>query len=104
MADIFISYTSQDREQAFWLAHELKALAHIPRIHEWEVAGGADIYAWMEKRIEAADYVLCVLSDEYLKAEYSTLERNAALWQATKSRPGCVLLVAVKPCKVPALS
>jgi hypothetical protein len=58
----------------------------------------------MERRHDAADHVLCVLSDEYMKAPYSTLERNAALWQAAEKRPGFVLLVAVKPCKLPTLS
>src|ERR1700691_3818650 len=58
----------------------------------------------MEKRHDAADHVLCVVSDEYLKAPYSTLERNAAIWQTAGKRPGFVLLVAVKPCKLPTLS
>jgi hypothetical protein len=58
--------------------------------------------AYREQR--AADHVLCVISDDYLKASYSTLERNAALWQAAGKRPGFVLLVAVKPCTIPALS
>src|SRR5689334_25118857 len=58
----------------------------------------------MERRHNAADHVLCVVSDDYLKAPYSTLERNAALWQAASKRPGFVLLVAVKPCRLPTLS
>jgi tetratricopeptide (TPR) repeat protein len=104
VADIFISYTSSDREWAFWIAKELEAQGHTPHIHEWEIKGGDDIYAWMETRHDAADHVLCVVSDDYLKAPYSTLERNAALWQAAAKRPGFVLLVAVKPCKLPTLS
>src|SRR5580704_6367728 len=104
MADIFISYTSSDREWAFWIAKELAALGHSPHIHEWEIGSGDDIYAWMEQRHDAADHVLCVVSDEYLKAPYSTLERNAALWQAAAKRPGFVLLVAVRPCRLPTLS
>ena len=48
--------------------------------------------------------MLCVVSDEYLKAPYSTLERNAALWQAASKRPGFVLFVAVKPCRLPTLA
>ena len=83
---------------------ELKALGHTPHIHEWEIKGGDDIYAWMEARHDAADHVLCVVSDEYLKAPYSTLERNAALWQAAGKRPGFVLFVVVKPCRLPTLS
>lgn len=104
MADIFISYTSSDRDWAFWIARELEALDHTPHIHEWEVSAGDDIYRWMEQRHDAADHVLCVISDEYLNAPYSTLERNAALWQAIRKRPGFALLVAVKPCRLPTLS
>ena len=104
MADIFISYTASDRDWAFWIAKELEALGQTPHIHEWEIKGGDDIYAWMEERYDAADHVLCVVSDEYLKAPYSTLERNAALWQATSKRPGFVLFVAVRPCRLPTLA
>ena len=104
MADIFVSYTSSDRDWAFWIAKELEALGHSPHIHEWEIKGGDDIYAWMEQRHDAADHVLCLISDEYLKAPYSTLERNAAQWQAAGKRPGFVLFVAVKPCKLPTLA
>jgi hypothetical protein len=104
VADIFVSYTQSDRDWAFWLAAELKELRHAPHIHEWEIKGGDDIYAWMEAHHDAADHVLCVVSDEYLKAPYSTLERNAALWQAANKRPGLVLLVVVKQCRLPTLS
>ncbi len=103
MADYFISYTSSDRDWAHWIGKELEALSHTPHIHEWEIQGGDDIYAWMEARHDAADHVLCVVSDEYLKAPYSTLERNAALWQATKKRSSFVLFVVVKPCRLPTL-
>jgi hypothetical protein len=44
MVDIFISYTSSDREWAFWIGHELEALGHMPHIHEWEIPGGGDIW------------------------------------------------------------
>ena len=104
MADIFISYTKSDRDWAFWIAKELQVLGHEPHVHEWEVNRGDDIYSWMEQRHDAADYVLCVVSDEYLKAPYSTAERNAALWQAIDKRPGFVLLTVVGPCRLPTLA
>ena len=46
---------------------------------------------------------MCVVSDEYLRAPFSTLERNAAIWQAAAKRPGFVLFVAVKACRFPTL-
>lgn len=104
MADFFISYTSSDRYWAHWIGKELTALGHVAHVHEWEIEKGGDIYGWMEQRLDAADHVLCVVSDEYLKAPYSTLERNAALWKAAASRPGFVLFVAVKPARLPVLS
>jgi hypothetical protein len=104
MTDIFVSYTSSDREWAYWIAKELQALGHTPHVHEWEINGGDDIYAWMQVRHDAANYVLCVVSDDYLKAPYSTLERNAALWQAAGKRPGFALFVAVKACTLPTLA
>jgi hypothetical protein len=90
VADIFVSYTSSDREWAFWIAKELEALGNTAHVHEWEIKRDDDIYAWMEARHDAADHVLCVISDEYLKASkfYSQLERRAALWQAAGKRPG----------------
>jgi tetratricopeptide (TPR) repeat protein len=103
VADIFISYTSSDRDWAFWIAKELEALGHVPHVHAWEIKGGDDIYAWMQQRHDAADHVLCLVSDEYLKAPYSTLERNAAIWQAAAQRPGFVLFVAVQPARLPTL-
>jgi tetratricopeptide (TPR) repeat protein len=104
VADIFVSYTSTDREWAHWIGKELLVLGHLPHIHEWEIGAGDDIYAWMEARHDAADHVLCVISDDYLKAPYSTLERNAALYQAASKRPGFVLLVLVEHCRLPTLS
>jgi hypothetical protein len=104
MADIFVSYTCSDREWAFWIANELKTLGHLPHVHDWEIKGSDDIYGWMEQHHDAADHVLCVISDDYLRAPYSTLERHAALWQAAEKRPGFVLLVVVKTCKLPTLS
>jgi tetratricopeptide (TPR) repeat protein len=104
VADIFISYTSSDSQWAHWIATELNALGHTPHVHELEIEGGAGIYRWMEQRHDAADHVLCVVSDEYMKAPYSTLERHAALWQAAAKRPGFALLVVVKHCSLPTLS
>ena len=103
VADIFVSYTSSDRHWAHWIAKELEALGHVVHVHEWETTGGNDIYARMERQHDAADHVLCAVSDEYLGAPYSTLERNAALWQAAGKRPGFVLLVAAKLCRFPTL-
>ncbi len=103
MADIFISYTSADRDWAFWIGHELEDLGHVPHVHDWEVSGGENIMAWMEQRHDAADHVLCVVSASYLGAAYSDLERQAAQWAAAKGRSRFALPVFIEPCEAPTL-
>ena len=101
MADIFVSYTSSDREWAFWIGQELEKLGHVPHLHEWEIPAGGDIPAWMERRLQEADRVLCIVSAEYLMKEYSGWERRAAQWAAASKRPNFMLLVFIEDCEVP---
>jgi tetratricopeptide (TPR) repeat protein len=102
VAEIFVSYTSSDRDWAHWIATELRALGHVSHVHEWEI-GPEDVpLAWMEERFEAADQILCVVSEEYLKAPYSKLERDAAIWHAAR-QSGAAIFVVVKPCPLPRL-
>jgi hypothetical protein len=67
VADIFVSYTSSNRDWAFWIGQELLRLGHTAHLHEWEISGGGDIEAWMEVRHDSADHILCVVSEAYLK-------------------------------------
>jgi TIR domain len=103
VADIFVSYTSSDRDWGFWIGQELEKLGHTARIHEWELPGGGDIAAWMEDRHHNADHVLCVISKTYLTKPYSTWERRAAQWAGVSERPNFVLPVLVEACEVPTL-
>jgi len=103
VADIFVSYTSSDRDWAFWIGHELIALGHTPHIHEWEIGAGGDIMKWMDERLEAVDHVLCVVSEKYLKAPYSSWERRSAQWAGATDRPNFALPVFLEPCKAPKL-
>jgi len=101
VADIFVSYTSNDRDWAFWIGQELARLQHQPRIHEWEIQAGGDIPAWMEERLQKADRVLCVVSADYLTKDYSGWERRSAQWAAASKRPNFMLPVFVEDCEAP---
>jgi tetratricopeptide (TPR) repeat protein len=103
VADIFVSYTSSDREWAFWIGHELDALGHVPHIHDWEIPAGGDIVAWMEERHQAADHILCVISAAYLSKPHSSWERRTAQWAAITDRQHFLLPIFIEPCKTPTL-
>jgi hypothetical protein len=56
VADIFVSYTSSDRDLANWIGLELEKLGHVAHLHEWEISAGGNIPAWMEERHDEADH------------------------------------------------
>ena len=101
MADIFVSYTSKDREWAFWIGRELESLGHRPHIHEWEIQAGEDVAAWIENHLEQADRMLCVVSAAYLNHNYSGWERHCAEWAAASTRRNFMLPVFVEDCEPP---
>ncbi len=103
MSDIFVSYTSSDRDWAFWIGQELEKLGHIPHLHEWEISAGGNIAAWMEERHDSADHVLFVISSVYLTKDYSNWERHAAQWAAVSGRPNFALPVFIEFCEAPTL-
>jgi hypothetical protein len=103
VAKIFISYTGQDREWADWIGLELEKLGHVPHVDHWEVSAGDNIMEWMERRLDDADHVLCLVSETYLKKPYSSLERQAGQWEAVTTRLNFVLPVFIEPCTAPRL-
>jgi hypothetical protein len=103
VANIFVSYTSSDRDWAFWIGQELEKLGHVGHVHEWEVSGGANIAARMEERHDNADHILCVISKVYLNKPYSSLERQAAQWAAASNRPNFALPVFIEECEPPTM-
>jgi tetratricopeptide (TPR) repeat protein len=100
VADIFVSYTSADRDWAEWIGQELEKLGHVARIDAWEISGGGDIAAWMDERHDKADHILCVVSDTYLSKPYSSWERRAGQWAAQTDRPNFVLPARIEDCKL----
>jgi hypothetical protein len=89
VADIFVSYTSSDRDWAFWIGQELEKLGHTAHLHEWEISAGGNIPAWMEEHHQKADHVLFVVSKLYLTRDYSNWERYAAEWAAISKKGRC---------------
>ena len=58
----------------------------------------------MEHRHDTADHVLCVVSDESLKAPTPRSNATPRSSRPPGKRPGFVLFVVVKPCRFPTLS
>jgi hypothetical protein len=93
---IFISYTSSDREWAYWIGVTLRDAGYVPLVHEWEIPGGGHIARWMDEGLQAADRLLGVFTDAYTKALYSNSERWSAYWHDPDGREGFLVPVEVE--------
>jgi tetratricopeptide (TPR) repeat protein len=105
VAEIFVSYTSDDKGWADWIGLELEKLGHEARLFDWEVSGGGNVAKWMVDRHDEADHVLCVVSPSYLDKtkRYSEWERLGAMLAAVNGRENFVLPVFVESCEAPTL-
>ncbi len=103
MAKIFVSYTSKDKDWAFWLAQELEKLGHVPHVHEWEIPAGGNIAQWMRERVDDSEHMACLVSCEYLTKVYSGWELESGLWAAVSTQKNFVLPIFVEACEPPRL-
>lgn len=103
MSKFFISYTGNDSQKAQWIGWTLGDLGHEAFVHEWEVAGGGNIPAWMEQRLEDCDHFIGVFSPDYIDAKYSKSERLAVYWKDAIGRDGFLMPVVIRPCELPIL-
>lgn len=93
---LFLSYTSSDRDWAHWIGVTLRDAGHDMFVHEWEVAAGENIPAWMERKLEAADKMVGIFSPAYVEAVHSNAERWAAYWQDPDGRDGFLVPIEVE--------
>ena len=103
VAKVFISYTSKDRQWAFWIAEALETLGHEHFVHEWELPAGGNIAQWMRERLDESDHLAAVVSAEYLTKTWSGWELDSTLWAAVGGRTNFVPPVFIEACAPPKL-
>ncbi|WP_043840465.1 TIR domain-containing protein [Amycolatopsis taiwanensis] len=97
--DFFISYSPADERWASWIAWQLEAAGHRTLIQAWDFVPGTNFIDFMHRGIRDAAVVVAVLSRNYLKSRYGTLE-----WQATlRTDPGKLVTVRIEDCPVDGL-
>lgn len=96
---IFVSYTSSDLPWAEWIAWELKAKGYETKLAAWHFRPGQDFIAEMHKATTEADFILAVLSPEYLNAIYTQDEWSVGFVRDNADERGRLIPVRVKEFK-----
>ncbi|MGH3781103.1 MAG: TIR domain-containing protein [Pseudonocardiaceae bacterium] len=77
--DFFISYSPADERWASWAAWQLEAAGHRTLIQAWDFVPGTNFIDFMDRGVRDAAVVVAVLSRNYRKSRYGSMEWQAAL-------------------------
>jgi hypothetical protein len=75
---VFISYNRADRDWAEWIAGAIESAGYEPIIQAWRFRPGENFVLRMQEAVAQTDFTIAVLSETYLKSEYTQPEWTAA--------------------------
>ena len=99
MKDFFVSYNTNDRQWAEWIAWTLEAEGYTTVIQAWDFRAGGDFVMEMQKAATGTRKTIAVLSENYLHAEYTQPEWGNAFSRDPQGRDRTLIPVRVEKCK-----
>jgi TIR domain len=96
--DFFISYNKTDRQWAEWIAWTLEEAGYQVVIQAWDFRLGGNFVLEMQKAAVGTQKTIAVLSENYLKAEYTQPEWAAAFAQDPQGKNRTLIPIRVRKC------
>jgi tetratricopeptide (TPR) repeat protein len=98
MKNFFISYNKADRSWAEWIAWQLKEAGYEVVIQAWDFRPGSNFVLEMDKAARGTERTIAVLSEDYMKAEYTHPEWAAAFAKDPQGDKRALVPVLVRKC------
>jgi WD40 repeat protein len=95
---VFISYNRADRDWAEWIAGAIESAGYEPIIQAWHFRPGENFVLRMQEAAEQTDFTIAVLSETYLKSEFTQPEWAAAFAQDPTGKKRKLIPVRVAGC------
>ncbi|MGP1372287.1 MAG: TIR domain-containing protein [Almyronema sp.] len=99
MKDFFVSYNSQDRTWAEWIAWTLEEASYSVIIQAWDFRPGGNFVLDMQKAARDSQRTIAVLSNNYLQAEYTHPEWATAFAKDPQSLKRLLIPIRVQECQ-----
>ncbi|MCF0093778.1 toll/interleukin-1 receptor domain-containing protein [Micromonospora sp. MH99] len=103
LKSFFISYATEDRDWAEWIAVELEAAGYLTRYQTADIRPGKDFVHEMQKGVISTSRVIAVLTPAYLASQFGAAEWGVAFAQDPRGELGLLIPVRVQPCEPPGL-
>ncbi|MEA5452532.1 TIR domain-containing protein [Leptolyngbya sp. CCNP1308] len=97
--DFFISHTTPDGAWAEWIAWILEANGYTVHLQAWDFVPGKSFVREMNQGVTECDHTIAILSDNYLKANFTQAEWAAAFRQDPQSQVSRLIPIRVGECK-----
>jgi len=95
---VFISYNRADRDWAEWIAGVIERGGYQPIIQAWHFRPGENFVLRMQEAAAQTDFTIAVLSEAYLKSEYTQPEWATAFAQDPTGKKRKLIPVRVAEC------
>lgn len=102
-SDFFISYTSEDRAWAEWIAWQLEQDGYRVLIQAWDMVPGSNWVHRMQAGVRESSRTVAVLSRTYLSSVYGQAEWHAAWRDDPLGERQQLLVLRVEDCERPGL-
>jgi hypothetical protein len=103
MRDFFISYNTNDRSWAVWIAWHLEEAGYTTILQAWDFRPGSNFIQKMQEATSETERTIAVLSPDYLTALYTQSEWQAAFSQDPTGQEGLLLPVRVRAAELKGL-
>jgi tetratricopeptide (TPR) repeat protein len=97
---VFISYNRTDRDWAEWIAGAIESAGYEPIIQAWHFRPGENFVLRMQEAAAQTDFTIALLSEAYLKSEYTQPEWAAAFAQDPTGKKRKLIPVRVDACSL----
>ncbi len=101
--DFFVSRNGADAAWAEWIAGVLEDNGYTTVLQDWDFKAGQNFVQQMQKAITESERTIAVLSPQYLGAEFTQSEWQAAFRKDAKGEEGSLIPVIVQECEPPGL-
>ena len=96
--DFFVSFNSADKDWATWIAWTLEEAGYQVVYQPWDFRPGGNFVLEMQRAASETRKTVVVLTDNYLKAEYTQPEWAAAFAEDPRGEKRKLIPLRVAPC------
>lgn len=99
MKDFFVSFNSADKPWADWISWTLEEAGYQVVYQHWDFRPGENFVLEMQRATDDTRKTVIVLTDNYLKADYTQAEWAAAFVEDPRGEQRKLIPLRVAPCK-----